>query len=290
MASTRKAFLQVLETGVYASVQDVGRHGFMRWGIPHSGFMDKALAALANELVGNSEDLSCIEFYKNNLSIRFSNTAHIAIAGIQISFSIDGEIYTGTQRVQIPKGGVLKILSLPHHNWAYLAILGGFNSEQILGSRSMMKGVTTLDRLYKGMTIPFTHSNGAMSGLTVKLGKEKEQDIKIMPGPEFKLLPKPVQNKVFNQPLMISPQSNRQAYILDGFDQEISNSQIKSGYTPAGTIQITPAGKLFVLMKDGQTTGGYFRIGFLDKEDLGQLAQIPFGEKVQFKIKPEITL
>ncbi|HOY12900.1 MAG TPA: biotin-dependent carboxyltransferase family protein [Saprospiraceae bacterium] len=290
MVRSTTAFMQVLETGVYASVQDGGRFGYLHWGIPHSGFMDKALAALANELVGNPEDAPCIEFYKNNLSIRFSKSAFVAIAGIQVSFSINDAIFSGTQSILIPKGGVLKIISLPHHNWAYLAIFGGFNSEEILGSRSMMKGVTTLDKLYKGMTIAYTHTTQVSMDLSISLGKEKEKDINVIPGPEYTLLSKSIQIKVFKKPLMISPQSNRQAYVLQGFDQEIPDAQIKSGYTPAGTIQLTSAGKMFVLMNDGQTTGGYYRIGFIDKEDIGRLSQIPFGDKVQFKMIEDIKL
>jgi allophanate hydrolase subunit 2 len=50
--------------------------------------------------------------------------------------------------------------------------------------------------------------------------------------------------------------------------------------TLPGTVQLTPAGKLIILMRDGQTTGGYPRVLQLDTKSIALLSQKKFGDKV----------
>ena len=54
--------------------------------------------------------------------------------------------------------------------------------------------------------------------------------------------------------------------------------------TLPGTVQLTPAGKLMVLMRDGQTTGGYPRILMLDEASLNRMGQKRFGDIVTFSL------
>jgi allophanate hydrolase subunit 2 len=54
--------------------------------------------------------------------------------------------------------------------------------------------------------------------------------------------------------------------------------------TLPGTVQLTPSGKLIVLMKDGQTTGGYPRILQLSDKSISILAQKKFGDNASFKL------
>jgi allophanate hydrolase subunit 2 len=53
--------------------------------------------------------------------------------------------------------------------------------------------------------------------------------------------------------------------------------------TLPGTVQLTPAGTLIILMRDGQTTGGYPRILQLDLDSLDLMGQKRFGDKVRFR-------
>ena len=54
--------------------------------------------------------------------------------------------------------------------------------------------------------------------------------------------------------------------------------------TLPGTVQLTPSGKLIVLMKDGQTTGGYLRILQLSDRAISVLAQKREGNQMSFKL------
>ena len=60
-------------------------------------------------------------------------------------------------------------------------------------------------------------------------------------------------------------------------------SMLTSATLP-GTVQFTPNGKLIILMKDGQTTGGYPRILQLTDKAISVLAQKKAGDLVLFKL------
>jgi antagonist of KipI len=71
----------LLKTGMQCSVQDLGRYGFQRYGVPVSGAMDKHAAAVANLLVGNRKEAAVLEFVLHGAVIRFDDDALIAFSG-----------------------------------------------------------------------------------------------------------------------------------------------------------------------------------------------------------------
>ena len=73
------------------------------------------------------------------------------------------------------------------------------------------------------------------------------------------------------------------AYQLEETLDTHAQSMLTSATLP-GTVQITPAGKLIILMRDGQTTGGYPRILQLSDDAINVLAQKTFGDTISFQI------
>jgi len=51
-----------------------------------------------------------------------------------------------------------------------------------------------------------------------------------------------------------------------------------------GTVQVMPSGKLIILMKDAQTTGGYPRVFQLTEKSIAILAQKKAGDKINFRL------
>ena len=47
--------LEVIESGIFTTVQDMGRYGYQRYGVPVSGALDQFALRVANLLVGNAE-------------------------------------------------------------------------------------------------------------------------------------------------------------------------------------------------------------------------------------------
>ena len=110
--------------------------------------------------------------------------------------------------------------------------------------------------------------------------------IQVLKGPEYEQFTAEVRQQFFGKIHQISQQSNRMGYRLDknlvGFAQ--NSELISSGVIP-GTIQITNAGQPIILMRDAQTTGGYWRLGNVISEDLNKLAQLKPGDSVWFSLK-----
>src|SRR5690349_23552077 len=73
--------IEVTDPGRYTTVQDRGRAGFERFGIPPGGVADWFAAAVANRLVGNAPDAALIECTAAGPTLRFERDATIAITG-----------------------------------------------------------------------------------------------------------------------------------------------------------------------------------------------------------------
>ena len=103
-------------------------------------------------------------------------------------------------------------------------------------------------------------------------------------GPEYKLLKDTQLAQLFYREFTVANENNRMAYQLNELIEGNKVSMLTSATLP-GTIQLTPAGKLIILMKDGQTTGGYPRILQLSDMAMSILAQKRSGDHISFKLK-----
>ena len=73
--------LTVLEAGSLATVQDLGRFGFQRFGVPTSGAMDGLAIRAANELVCNPWNAACLEIGLGGLVVTTTEPSVIAVTG-----------------------------------------------------------------------------------------------------------------------------------------------------------------------------------------------------------------
>ena len=85
--------LEILEPGLITTVQDRGRYGYQRFGVPVSGAMDLFALRVANILVGNDEGSACLEMTALGPKVRFLNDSLISITGADLTPVIDGEPY-----------------------------------------------------------------------------------------------------------------------------------------------------------------------------------------------------
>jgi len=105
----------------------------------------------------------------------------------------------------------------------------------------------------------------------------------VSPGPEFDVLSKAQKELIFKKTFTIAKENNRMAYQLEESIGEHKHIMLTSATLP-GTVQVTPGGKLIILMRDGQTTGGYPRILQLTEEAIDRLAQKTFGDTISLKL------
>ena len=108
--------------------------------------------------------------------------------------------------------------------------------------------------------------------------------LKVEKGAEFNQLNTMAINQLFNTQFTPATSSNRMAYTLEHNIKSLNAHEITSGNVQTGTVQLTPSGKVIVLMRDAQTTGGYARVLQLTPMAINQLSQKRPGEKVTFEL------
>ncbi|AVI51717.1 allophanate hydrolase [Pukyongia salina] len=279
--------IEVQHPGMYSSIQDLGRYGFRKYGVPISGFMDEASAVKGNVLLGNDPNCAVLEFANAGPKLFFTKPAIIAVTGASFNIMLDGKEMNPNRAVLVNSNSVLEMGKAYKGVWGYLAIKGGITANVVLGSRSYFKGLTREEKLKKGDIIEISTLSES-SSQEVSWGEQLPdmdlyRTIPVTEGPEFHTLSSAIRLKITDATYVISPQSNRMAYLLD-HTEPISAKEIVTAPVQPGIVQLTPSGKMLVLMKDAQTTGGYSRIFHLNEKATQQIAQLRPGEEVRFKL------
>lgn len=277
--------IEVLKSGLCTSIQDSGRVGFGNFGVPISGAVDKYAAAFANMLLGNSGKEAVMEITHLGPVLKFHENTIAAISGLNADILLNGKKIPINESLQIETGAVLSIERVLEGNWIYLSVFGGFQSEITMDSRSMFDGITSQAKIKKGDFLKIEKFSGTKPEHYSMVRFQKRtylsNQIKVFPGPEFSLLSKNNKNELFQKQFTILPDSSRMAYLLE---EKVENKlqSILTGPVLPGTVELTPGGKLIVLMRDAPVTGGYPRVLQVCEKSLDVLAQKKTGEKIQF--------
>ncbi|SCU91648.1 LAMI_0E06722g1_1 [Lachancea mirantina] len=129
--------IEVLAPGAYTTVQDYpGRKGYWRIGVPPSGPMDAYSFRLANRIVGNHEKAPAIEITLNGPKILFHHECDIAISGGVAPCTINDQPVDLNKPITVKRGDTLAIGKLVSGCRSYLAVRGGIDVPEYLGSRS----------------------------------------------------------------------------------------------------------------------------------------------------------
>ena len=164
-----------------------------------------------------------------------------------------------------------------------MGIKNGLKTKKVLGSRSFYFPLTEKSHLTDGMEIDYE----TISDFKPKLPELKihsfleETILKVSRGPENSLLTDDQLDDLFQKEFVVAKENDRMAYQLNDCITGHRISMLTSATMP-GTVQLTPDGKLIILMKDGQTTGGYPRILQLTEEAIAILSQKKSGDKLSF--------
>ncbi|WP_047245569.1 5-oxoprolinase subunit C family protein [Maribacter thermophilus] len=277
--------LKVLKSGFYTSVQDLGRFGYRNKGVPVSGVMDHISVKKANSLLENKVTDAVLEITMTGPTLIFEKSTSIVMAGASMSVTLNNEPVRNYKIYQVHEGDILSYGKLNKGFRAYLAIKGGFTTNEVLSSRSFYIPITQVNRLKDGDSIPYD----GYADFIPKISEIKtdsfldETILEVYKAPEFDLLDDRQLESLFSKDFTISKQNNRMAYQLKENIVGLEYSMLTSATLP-GTVQLTPSGRLIVLMKDGQTTGGYPRILQLSDKAISILAQKREGNNVSFKL------
>ncbi|WP_299162680.1 biotin-dependent carboxyltransferase family protein [uncultured Eudoraea sp.] len=273
--------LKVIHPGFFTTIQDTGRYGYREKGVPVSGCMDNYSASIANSLLENEETDAVMEITMTGPKLEFHTSSFFAITGAEMSPNLNGIPVNSYEVHKANEGDVLSFGKLINGFRSYLAVKGGFLTEVKLTSRSFYKPITDRNCIKERMEIPieeYTKYSPKISHIKPEAW-HKEHELIVFKGPEYSILNEDQLKLLFTNKFTIAKENNRMAYQLEELIGANSHRMLTSATLP-GTVQLTPAGKLIILMRDGQTTGGYPRVLQLDTKSIALLSQKKFGDKI----------
>jgi biotin-dependent carboxylase-like uncharacterized protein len=177
----------------------------------------------------------------------------------------------------------------------YLAIRGGVDVPEVLGSRSTdtMSGIGPAP-LVIGQVLPVGAATVSTAVGSPELQPEFPgngvTELDVVPGPRADWFEQEALDSLCSQEWVVTPQSNRVGMRLDGTPLERSREgELPSEGTMAGALQIPPAGLPVLFLADHPITGGYPVIGVVRDEHLDRAAQVPIGGRIRFRFVPDST-
>ena len=124
--------IEVLDSGFHITIQDSGRYGFSKYGVPSSGYMDSISACNANKLVGNSNDEAVFEITMMGGRFAFHSDTSIAISGAIFEITLNNKSIVNNNKIDVKKGDILNFGKALKGFRVYLAISGGFSVNSCL--------------------------------------------------------------------------------------------------------------------------------------------------------------
>ena len=285
--------LLIHEPGPLTTVQDLGRPGHLRVGIPASGPVDAEAFALANRLVGNADGAAALECTLMGPRIEFADARTIAVAGAEMPVTLNGAAVPGWEAVRVGAGDVVKLGAARTGVRAYLAIGGGIETPPALGSRSTyLRGRLGGRALARGDRLPLG-TGLAFAARRVPADRfpdyVSEPEIQVVMGPQDDRFTAAGIAAFLEGPYEMTPQTDRMGARLRGpVVEHVKGHDIISDGVPLGGIQVVGDGQPIVLLVDRQSTGGYTKIATVCSYDIGRVAQIKPGQRLRFRrIEPE---
>lgn len=289
------ATLEVMSPGALATIQDLGRTGWRRLGVPRSGVLDPALLRIANRLAGNDEGAAAIEFFVAGPTLQ--------AAGAPLRLGLAGD-FTATlvrangERAQLEswrsltlKPGEALRLGAPKTSRTGVVAVAGLAVAAVLGSGSTYTRAGFGGHLGRALAAgdklaaKAVDSDGRIPERRLKQPPAplRGAPIRVVPGPQSEHFDAAATARFFDGEYRVTSDADRMGMRLQGpVLSHQGAAEIVSDATVPGSIQVPGNGQPIVLLADGQTAGGYPKIGTVISADLPRLATAPVGTALRF--------
>lgn len=279
------ALLRIEAAGPLTSVQDRGRPGWRRFGVPPSGPVDRRAFAAAIAALGLGDDAAAIEVSHGGLTIVGADVPlAIALTGASAA-AIDGVEIGGWCIATLPPAARCRI-RIERGNWGYLAVAGGLDAPAWLGSRSThLIAALGGGSLAAGDTLRVGDPRDDLAAAAVAQPPDAAPTVaRVVLGPQQRFFDDAALACLTAEPFAASARFDRMGMVLDG--PALLPKRIDMPSEPAirGALQVDGDGRVSLLTADHQTTGGYPRIAVVVEPDIDRLAQLPAGARVQFEV------
>lgn len=290
---------RVVESGLLATVQDLGRPGHASIGVARSGALDRGSLRRGNRLVGNAESAAGVEVTMGGFRAIADHDLWVAVTGGLGRFEIDGCPFDANVAREWPLGSELRIGWLERGARAYLAVRGGIEGvgrrAQVTGSGAPALGSLSTDslaRLGPGPLRPddrlFVGSAPSASVPAVDFvpwgAPPDELELALAPGPRADWFDASALRLLFEAVWTVSDAADRVGARLEGPElvRRRPGELPSEGMVP-GALQVPPSGRPTVLLADGPVTGGYPVIAVVTDASLDALGQARPGTRIRFR-------
>ncbi|MHA6795562.1 5-oxoprolinase subunit C family protein [Pseudonocardia bannensis] len=292
--------IEVRKPGLSTTVQDAGRTGYYDLGIPPSGALDQYSLRAANLLVGNPVGAAALECVYLGPQLVFTEPAVVAVAGAEMAPRVNGEGRPLWESFDVRAGDVLDFGYIKAGARAYLAVSGGIDVPEVLGSRSTY-GLGALGGLegrplQEGDTLPLGAGDGTAGrsvpeDLRPALGKDNE--VRVVMGLYDHRLTEAGRKTFLDTTWTLTPVADRIGFRYKGpaletvereqpFGAGHDPSNIVDAPYPIGSIQVPGGVEPIILHRDAVSGGGYMMIATVISGDLDVVAQSAPNTRTRF--------
>jgi biotin-dependent carboxylase-like uncharacterized protein len=294
---------EILEPGLSTSVQDEGRIGYYRFGIPQGGSMDQFSASLGNRLVGNTPAEAVLECTYVGPKIVTTTDAVIAVTGAPVEVFVNGGQVPQYERLTLNAGDELRFGVIKGGTKYFIAVHGGIDVPLVLGSRSTYPigaiGGVEGRALIKGDLVPV--GEGADNGLPLVQSIpmddrpvfSKEVHVRVLLGLYDHNLSDKGLNNLLTGEWSLTPVADRMGlrYSGPGVEWKEREQPFGAGQDPSnivdagyavGSIQIPGGTQPIILHRDAVSGGGYAMVATVISADMDVVARSAPGTKTHF--------
>ena len=286
---------EIKSAGALSSIQDAGRRGYRRFGVPSAGALSTPLMRIANRLVGNDEHAPVIECFGGGL--------HLVVREGSIRVAL-----TGDATAQFSREGT----KTPLAPWRSTTLVAG-DELRLQGSgrdRAVTLAVAGLDcprqmgsaATYARAGLGGQHGRPLAAGDSLRAAEppgtpeqvlrkppaiDRGASIRLVAGPQADFFDESALARLSASEYRISSEADRMGMRLEGpplAHRDAASREIISDATVPGSIQVPGNGLPIVLLADGQTAGGYPKIATVISVDLPLLALRRPGDPVRFSL------
>ncbi|MEM7377384.1 MAG: biotin-dependent carboxyltransferase family protein [Pseudomonadota bacterium] len=278
--------LHIVQAGPLTTLQDLGRTGYLRYGINQAGVMDTVAATAVWRLLGHTPgETPVIEIPLGGLSVSVDTPTTVAVVSPGFRISLDGDACGASARVTLQPGQVLDIKPGTtgrfayfgaHADWAVAPVLGAYATH--LRSGVGPHGTLAAGDRFEQQPRPLLAERPALPPFD-----HGTLALRAVPGPQLDYFPDHAVSRFYSQAWAVGPASDRMATSLvgDALAHRGSHDILSDGIA-FGAVQVPGSGQPFVLMADRGTTGGYPKIATVISVDLPRVAQARPGDTLRF--------
>ncbi len=282
---------RILDPGWQTTIQDEGRPRLRRFGIPCSGALDQFSLQVSNLLVGNRPGAAGLETVLQGLCLEAVGSVIVAVTGGDLSAEWNGQPAPLWTSFRMASGDRLRFRCHQNGCRACVALRGGVAAPQYLGSCSTFARGGMWRNLQRGDLLPANDPAplspwSQMRSLAPALRPRPTSDyrVRVIIGPHQDRFTHDGLHTFLTARYRISSRSDRQGFRTEGPPVATTHgSDIISDPTPVGSVQVPGDGQPIILLRDGQTTGGYARIAAVISSDLDQFGRMMPADTVRFE-------